>query len=73
MPKFKVIGVKDTNYYTDVEANDRYEALDKAYELNTDQWFELETDDVIEPFDVTDIDEDVFPEFDQVNVIGADL
>lgn len=72
MPKFKVIGVKDINYYTNVEAKDSYEALDKAYELNTDQWFELEADDVIEPFDVTEIDEDAFPEFDQINVIGAD-
>jgi hypothetical protein len=73
MPKFKVIGVMDTNYYVVVEANDRYDALDKASDLHTNDWFELETDHIIEPFDVVDIDEDVFPEFDQVNVIGANV
>jgi hypothetical protein len=72
MPKFKVIGVKDINYYTTVEAKDSYEAFDKAYGLNTNEWSELETDDVIEPFDVTEIDDDAFPEFDQINVVGAD-
>ena len=71
MPKFKVIGVMDTNYYVEVEAEDRYDALDKASDLNTNEWFELETDNIIEPFDVTDIEEDFFPEFDKINVVGA--
>jgi hypothetical protein len=55
----------------EVEANDRYDALDKASDLNTNDWFELETDHIIEPFDVVDIDDDVFPEFDKINVVGA--
>jgi hypothetical protein len=47
---------------------ERLSIFTDLFKFNKD---ELETDNIIEPFDVTDIEEDFFPEFDKVNVIGA--
>ena len=52
MPIFKVFGRKYIDYYTSVTAPDEQIAYD--YALNNDhiQWFEIEGDDPIEPYDV---------------------
>jgi hypothetical protein len=54
--RFRVFGRKHLDFYTDVEAEDSYEAIDKASSDHT-KWFELETDDPIEPIDVVLIEE----------------
>lgn len=52
MPKYRVFGVKETNYYTIVEATDEYEAWDIINGDKVFQWFELPTDNTIEPTEV---------------------
>ncbi len=52
MSKYRVFGAKSVSYWTVVEAEDNYEALDKANELNSVDWIEIETDDVIEAVEV---------------------
>jgi hypothetical protein len=54
--RFRVFGRKHLDFYTDVEAEDSYEAIDKASSDHT-KWFELETDDPIEAIDVVLIEE----------------
>ena len=50
--RFRVMGGKTVAYYVDVEAKDRYEALEKAELLESHKWQEIEVDDVIEPYEV---------------------
>lgn len=54
--RFRVLGRKHIDFYTDVEADDSFEAIDKS---NSDhvKWFELETDDPIEAIDVVLIED----------------
>ena len=57
MPKYRVIGSKHQPYYSDVVAQDRYQAYDIATGLRSDEWFQIETDDIIEPVDILEDDE----------------
>jgi hypothetical protein len=75
MPRYRVFGNKYQNYYTHVSAADEYTAAEAANSLPSSEWFETETDDVIEATDVflddeTDVpqdeDMDYHPGFDQV-------
>ena len=52
MPIYKVFGRKYIDYYTSIPAPDEQIAYD--YALNNDhiQWYEIEGDDPIEPYDV---------------------
>ena len=52
MPKYRVFGVKEVNYYAIVEATDEYEAWDIINGDKVFQWFELPTDNTIEPTEV---------------------
>jgi hypothetical protein len=80
VPKYKVFGSKNLNYWVDIEAEDGINAYDRATELDSHMWNELEDDDVIEPVDVYEIEPEVEKEvivedeeefqFDPVNVIG---
>lgn len=58
MPTFKVLGGRTVVYHTTVEASDKYEAFEIANNLTSDQWDELETDNVIEATDVFGEDEE---------------
>lgn len=62
MNQYKVIGRKMFDYYTTVTASSKEEAYDEAMKDDTD-WFDIETDDIIEPIEVELIkdnsDEDV--------------
>ena len=51
MPTFKVFGDKVHQYYTVVTSDNPDEAYDKA-SGDYVEWFELETDDTIEPHTV---------------------
>ena len=59
MAKFRVLGGRTVSYWTVVEAEDKYDAYDKANELNSVDWIEIETDDVIEAVEVYDEENDV--------------
>ncbi len=81
MAKYKVFGARQLNFWTDVEAKDGAEAYDRAFELDTIAWNQIEDDNEIEPVDVYEMeleevndtvyidDEEEFV-FDPVNVIG---
>ena len=80
MPTFRVLGEKPVMYWVELEAKDSYEAYDKADQLNSVDWIEIETDNVIEPVDVYEeeeeqdvplIEDEEFV-FDPVNVIGGE-
>jgi len=80
MATFRVIGEKPVMYWVELEAKDSYEAYDKADQLDSIDWNEIETDNNIEPVDVYLIegeedvplieDEEEFV-FDPINVIGV--
>lgn len=48
---YRVLGSKTQEFYIDVTAADPDEAYDRAQEDHV-QWFEIETDDPIEPYEV---------------------
>jgi hypothetical protein len=50
--RFRVMGGKEVAYYVDVEAKDRYDALEKAGLLESHHWQQIEVDNVIEPYEV---------------------
>ena len=56
MPTYKVLGSKTQEFYIDVSAADPNEAYDRAQEDHV-QWFEIETDETIEPYEVQLIEE----------------
>ena len=68
MFKFKVIGDKLINYWTEIVANSEDEAYEIAKELESHKWFELENDDIIEPYDVKLIED----KFVQDNLDNSD-
>ena len=74
MPTFRVLGEKPVMYWVELEAKDSYEAYDKAEQLDSVEWNEIETDNIIEPVDVYLNDESEEEEFvfDPVNVIGGE-
>lgn len=51
MATYKVLGSKTQEFYVDVSAADPDEAYDLANEGHV-QWFEVETDDPVEPYEV---------------------
>lgn len=57
MTKYRVTGDKLIKYYIDVEADDSDEAWDIASAAGTHEWFEMESDDTIEVFNVESISE----------------
>lgn len=52
MKLFKVRGTRTQYFEMTVTAKDKYKAYDIAAKKNTIDWTEIETDEVIEPFDV---------------------
>lgn len=54
--RFRVFGRKHLDFYTDIEAEDSFEAIDKSSSDHI-KWFELETDDPIEAIDVVLIED----------------
>lgn len=52
MPMFKVIGSRTNTYYMDVSAEDSRQAYDIAFERDTNDWSEIETDNIIEIVEV---------------------
>lgn len=57
MPMYKVIGRKFQDYYVIVNAPNEQVAYDYASNNDHLQWFEIDTDDPIEPIEVS-LDED---------------
>jgi hypothetical protein len=81
MPTYRVLGEKPVMYWVELEAKDSYEAYDKAEQLDSVEWNEIETDNIIEPVDVylnDDTEEEIILEddeefvFDPINVIGGE-
>ena len=52
MQEFRVFGRKYQDYYTKVNAENAYEAMDIANKQDTIKWFQLPDDDTIEAVDV---------------------
>ena len=50
--QYRVFGRKYQDYYTKVNAENAYEAMDIANKQDTTKWFQLEDDDTIEAIDV---------------------
>jgi len=57
MTKYRVIGDKLIEYYTVVTAESREDAWTFAANNNSIEWFEIENDRTIEPYDVHEIQE----------------
>jgi len=80
MPTFRVLGEKPVMYWVELEAKDSYEAYDKAEQLDSVEWNEIETDNIIEPVDVylndeseeeISLDDEEEFVFDPINVVGG--
>ena len=54
MPKYTIHGDRVQKFTTVVEAPDAFEAFDQASNISQNQWTELETDEVIEPYDAVE-------------------
>lgn len=59
MPTFRVFGTLSQNYYMDVQAEDRIEAYDIANQRDTNDWFEVEQDNLIEINEVIEYDQEL--------------
>lgn len=57
MKTFRVTGSLTKLYYMDVAADNGLEAYDVAESRNTEDWFEIETDNVIELVEVYENEE----------------
>ena len=66
MPIFRVYGRKYQDFYTKVEAENAYQAINAANEQDTINWFQLPDDDTIEAIDVI-LEENFDKEFDTPN------
>ncbi len=64
--QYRVFGRKYQDYYTKVDANNAYEAMELANKQDTTKWFQLEDDDTIEAIDVI-LEENFDQEFDTPN------
>ena len=58
MPLFRVVGARQSLYWMNVSAESKLEAYDIAEARDTNDWFDLETDNVIEVVEVEMEDED---------------
>lgn len=52
MKMFKVLGARQQLFWMNVQANDKLEAYDIAEASQTNDWLEIETDNVIEVIEV---------------------
>ncbi len=59
MPTYRVFGELIQSFYTDVQAEDRIEAYDIANQRSLIDWFQVETDDVIEIINVEEYDQEL--------------
>lgn len=66
MPEFRVFGRKYEDYYTKVNADNAYQAMELANQQDTIKWFQLPDDDTIEAIDVI-LEENFDKEFDTPN------
>lgn len=64
MPKFTIHGDRVQKFTAVVEARDAFEAIDQANDLIQSEWTELETDEVIEPYEAVEqvLADDEWPE-----------
>ena len=58
MNMYKVYGSRTQEFYIDVSASDPDEAYDRAQEGHV-QWFEIETDEPIEPHTVELVEQEI--------------
>jgi hypothetical protein len=56
LPIYRVYGELIKTYYTDVSAEDKIDAFDIACSRPASDWFDVETDEGIEPIEVTEYD-----------------
>ena len=54
MPKYTINGDRVQKFTTIVEATDAFEAIDQASNVSQNEWTELETDEVIEPYEAVE-------------------
>jgi hypothetical protein len=59
MPTYRVFGEMTKTYYMDVQADEILEAYDIANQRDTIDWFEIETDGIIEVFDAEEYDQEL--------------
>lgn len=57
MKQYKVFGDKLINYYTVVTANDQEHAWEFAANNDSIDWFQIEDDNTIEPYEVQPIED----------------
>jgi hypothetical protein len=60
--KYRVYGSKTKYYYLDINAEDAAEAWDLSLNKDNIEWFEVESDNVIEPYTVEEYSK-LGPEF----------
>ena len=58
MPLFRVLGSRQQLFWMNVKADSKLEAYDIAEARDTHDWFDLETDNVIEVIEVEEESED---------------
>jgi hypothetical protein len=58
MPLFRVLGARQQLFWMNVSADSKIEAYDIANDRHTNDWFDLETDNVIEVIEVEEESED---------------
>lgn len=58
MPLFRVLGARQQLFWMNVSAESKLEAYDIAEARDTNDWFDLETDNVIEVIEVEEESED---------------
>ena len=59
MPIYRIFGRKQLDFYTKVEADNGYDAIDIANAQETHKWFPLPDDDTIEAIDVIQDEDDI--------------
>lgn len=57
MPLYRVVGARQSLYWMNVSAESKLEAYDIAEERDTNDWFDLETDNIIEIVEVEEEEE----------------
>jgi hypothetical protein len=67
MSKYKVVGDKVVQYWTDVVANSEDEAYTIAKDLESHKWFQLENDDIIEPYEIELIEDNFVQDISDIS------
>ena len=52
MPLYRIVGARQSLYWMNVSAESKIEAYDIAEARDTNDWFDLETDNIIEVIEV---------------------